>query len=67
MEPHLDSAQTAQLLENARLAFEQGVGQDPRLRKKVKRPAERALRGPLLTLGFREVRFVEELPAGISG
>nr|WP_306465342.1 DUF4230 domain-containing protein [Corallococcus exiguus] len=63
----LDSAQPAQRREKARLTFEQEVRQDPRLREKVRRSAERALRGLLLTLGFREVRFVEKFPAGTSG
>jgi hypothetical protein len=67
IDSNLDSAQTAQLLEKARLAFEQEVRQDTRLREKARQSAERALRGLLLTLGFREVRFVETLPTGSAG
>lgn len=67
IDSNLDSAQTAQLLEKARLAFEKEVQQDARLQDKARRSAERALRGLLLTLGFREVRFVEELPVRTAG
>ncbi|RKH44964.1 DUF4230 domain-containing protein [Corallococcus sicarius] len=67
IDSNLDSAQTAQLLEKARLAFEQEVRQDTRLQEKARQSAERALRGLLLTLGFREVRFVDTLPLGAAG
>ncbi|RKH22584.1 DUF4230 domain-containing protein [Corallococcus sp. CA041A] len=67
IDSNLDSAQTAQLLEKARLAFEKEVRQDRRLQEKARQSAERSLRGLLLTLGFREVRFVETLPVGSAG
>jgi len=62
IDSNLDSAQTAQLLEKARLAFENDVRADARLRQRARDSAERALRGLLLTLGYREVRFVDALP-----
>ncbi|MBF5042441.1 DUF4230 domain-containing protein [Aggregicoccus sp. 17bor-14] len=65
---NLDTAETAQLLEHARAAFEQEVSQDARLRERARGSAERSLRGLLLSLGYREVRFVERLPdAGGAG
>ena len=67
IDSNLDSAQTAQLLEKARLAFEREVRQDTRLQEKARQSAERSLRGLLLTLGFREVRFVDTLPLGTAG
>jgi hypothetical protein len=56
---NLDSAQTAQLLELARGAFEREVMADPGLQAKARGSAERALTGLLLSLGFREVVFVD--------
>jgi len=56
---NLDSAQTAQLLELARRAFEREVMADPGLQAKARGSAERALTGLLLSLGFREVVFVD--------
>lgn len=61
---NLDSAETARLLELARVAFEREVAADTALRARARASAERALRGLLLALGFDEVRFVEALPAG---
>jgi len=60
---NLDSAETAQLLELARTAFEQEARADQTLQARARDSAERALRGLLLSLGFREVRFVASLPA----
>ncbi|RYY34246.1 MAG: hypothetical protein EOP59_16650, partial [Sphingomonadales bacterium] len=48
IDSNLDSAQTAQLLEKARLAFEREVRQDRRLQQKARQSAERSLRGLLL-------------------
>ena len=61
---NLDSAQTAQLLELARVAFEQDARADPALQARARASAEQALRGLLLSLGFREVLFVPALPLG---
>jgi hypothetical protein len=58
---NLDSEQTAQLFEVAREAFEHEVTRDTALQERAKRSAERSLRALLLTLGFREVRFVPAL------
>jgi len=57
----LDSAQTAQLLELARSAFEREVMADPALQARARGSAERALTGLLLSLGFREVVFVDAI------
>jgi hypothetical protein len=59
---NLDSAQTAQLFDLAKTAFEREASADPVLREKAERSAERALRGLLLSVGFREVQFVTQLP-----
>jgi hypothetical protein len=67
IDSNLDSAQTAQLLEKARLAFEQEVRGDSRLQQRARDSAERALRGLLLTLGYREVLFVDTLPVATAG
>ncbi len=61
---NLDSAQTAQLLELARIAFEREVMADPALQAKARGSTERALTGLLLSLGFREVDFVDALSPG---
>jgi hypothetical protein len=61
---NLDSAQTAQLLELARVAFEQDARADAGLQARARASAERAVRGLLLSIGFRDVRFVAALPAG---
>jgi Protein of unknown function (DUF4230) len=61
---NLDSAQTGELLELARVAFEQDARSDAALQARARASAERALRGLLLSLGFREVRFVPSLPSG---
>lgn len=57
----LDSAQTAKLFELAKEAFEREVSADRALKDKAKHSAERAIRALLITLGFREVRFVDAL------
>ena len=62
---NLDSAQTAQLLELARSAFEREVMADPALQARARGSVERALTGLLLSLGFREVVFVDAMaPSG---
>jgi hypothetical protein len=60
---NLDSAQTAQLFDLAKRAFEAEVRADPKLNAKARASAERSLRALLITVGFREVRFVATLPA----
>jgi hypothetical protein len=67
IDSNLDSAQTAQLLEKARLAFEQEVRADSRLQQRARDSAQRSLRGLLLTLGYREVHFVDTLPTATAG
>jgi len=62
---NLDSAQTAQLLELARGAFEREVMADPVLQARARGSAERALTGLLMSLGFHEVVFVDAVrPTG---
>lgn len=67
IQSNLDSAQTGQLLELARVAFEQDARADAGLQARARASAERALRGLLLSLGFHEVRFVPSLPARGAG
>ena len=62
IQSNLDSAQTAQLLELARVAFEEEARGDAGLQARARASAERALRGLLLSLGFRQVRFVSAFP-----
>jgi hypothetical protein len=59
---NLDSAETAQLLQLAKEAFEREVEADRALRERARTSAERALRGLVLGLGFTEVRFVDGRP-----
>lgn len=59
---NLDSAETARLLELARVAFEREIAADARIRAQARRASERALRGLLMELGFREVNFPDRLP-----
>jgi hypothetical protein len=61
---NLDSTQTGQLLELARVAFEQDARADAALQARARASAERAIRGLLLSLGFRDVRFVAERQGG---
>ena len=59
---NLDSAQTAQLLQLAKEAFEREVEADRALGERARTSAERAIRGLVLSLGFAEVRFVDGAP-----
>ena len=59
---NLDSAQTARLFDLAKQAFEREVEADAALQERARGSAERSIRALLLTAGFTEVRFVEELP-----
>ena len=59
---NLDSAETAELLDRAKWAILADVSGDARLAERARESARRALRGLLLSTGFREVVFVEELP-----
>lgn len=58
IDSNLDSAQTAKLFELAKDAFEREVEADAALQKKARASAERAVRGVLMSVGFREVVFV---------
>jgi hypothetical protein len=60
---NLDSAETARLLELAKVAFEREVEADRALHGRARASAERQIRALLATLGFAEVHFVEKLPA----
>jgi hypothetical protein len=59
---NLDSAQTARLFDLAKQAFEQEVAADTKLRDRARGSAERSIKALLLTAGFTEVKFVDELP-----
>lgn len=67
IDSNLDTAQTAQLLERARLAFEKEVRGDVRLQQRARQSAERSLRALFLSLGFNEVRFVDRLSPSSAG
>ena len=58
---NLDSAQTAQLFERARNAFEAEATADRDLQKRARGSAEQSLRSLFLGLGFFEVTFVDKL------
>jgi Protein of unknown function (DUF4230) len=59
---NLDSAETARLLELAKVAFEREVERDAALRERARASAERQIRALLTTLGFAAVHFVDALP-----
>ncbi|WNG20656.1 DUF4230 domain-containing protein [Cystobacter fuscus] len=63
---NLDSAETTQLLEKAREAFEREVKADARLRERARRSAENTLRVLFFSVGFREVNVVDVLPPKAS-
>lgn len=60
---NLDSAQTAELFERARAAFEAEVVADRALQDKARAAAQDSLRSLFVGVGFSEVSFVEKLPA----
>ena len=59
---NLNSAETAQLFELAREAFEREVSADAKLREKATESARRSLKALIGSLGFWQVEFVEKLP-----
>ena len=59
---NLDSAQTAQLFEKARAAFEAEVAADKALQARARESAQQSLRALFVGLGFAEVAFVDQLP-----
>lgn len=63
---NLDTAETAQLLELAKAAFEREVASDARLQERARSSAQRAIGGLLFSLGFRKVEFVDALPRANS-
>jgi hypothetical protein len=67
IDSNLDSEETAKLLELARTAFEREVRADEQLQRRARQSAERSLRVLFLSLGFREVSFVDSLPVGSAG
>jgi hypothetical protein len=62
IDSNLDSGQTAELLELARVAIERDAATNKALAERAKRASERAIKGLLHTLGFKEVLIVESLP-----
>ncbi len=59
---NLDSAETARLLELAKVAFQREVEADRVLQGKARAAAEQALTALLLQVGVTRVEFVERLP-----
>jgi hypothetical protein len=59
---NLDSAETARLLELAKVAFEREVQADRGLQGRARAAAEQALTALLLQAGVTRVEFVERLP-----
>jgi Protein of unknown function (DUF4230) len=57
IDSNLDSAQTAQLLELARVAFQRAAEADPDLRQRADRGARQAIEALLRQLGFHAVDF----------
>jgi hypothetical protein len=66
MGSNLDSQQTAQLFETAKVAFRQEVMANEALKAKARASSERAMRALLISLGYRDIRFVAAAP-GTSG
>jgi hypothetical protein len=64
---NLDSAQTAELFDLAKRAFEAEAGGDAALRGKARAAAELAVERVVRALGFREVVFVDALPGAGTG
>ncbi|HYV48111.1 MAG TPA: DUF4230 domain-containing protein [Myxococcaceae bacterium] len=62
IDSNLDSQQTAQLLQAAKDSFERETMADRRLQERARESAQRAIKGFLLSVGFRQVNFVETLP-----
>lgn len=62
IDSNLDSADTARLLDAAKVAFEREALADPRLRERARQANLRALRAVLATLGFHTVEVVDALP-----
>jgi hypothetical protein len=58
IDSNLDSAQTAQLFELAKQAFEREVEGDAKLQAKARASAERQVRALLISAGFSEVVFL---------
>ena len=57
IDSNLDSAQTVQLLELARVAFQREVEADRDLRQRADRSAQQSIQALLLQLGFKSVDF----------
>lgn len=64
---NLDSKETAQLLELARVAFQREVEADEGLKARARGSAEQSLRALFVGLGFTEVAFVRELTVTARG
>ena len=63
---NLDTAQSAALLESARVAFARDVSRDVRLNERARVAAEGAIRALFVGAGFTRVQFVESLPGGAN-
>ena len=56
---NLNSAETAQLFDKAKEAFQREVMADPRLQQQARDSSQRAIKGLMLELGYHEVVFVD--------
>jgi hypothetical protein len=64
---NLDSAQTAELFERAKAAFQAQVAADVGLQDRARTSAQWALRSIFSGLGFQEVKFVDKLSSAKHG
>lgn len=66
VESNLSSQQTMQLLDVAKKRFEARMLQDARVKDRARASSERALRAMLITLGYQQIEFVDQLPAALT-
>ncbi|MCC6806757.1 MAG: DUF4230 domain-containing protein [Deltaproteobacteria bacterium] len=66
IDSNLDSQQTAELLELAKVAIERDTAVNKQLADRARASSERAIKGLLYSLGFKEVLVVEALPQSVG-
>lgn len=66
IDSNLDSQQTAEMLELAKVALEREAATNKMLSERARAASERAIKGLLFSLGFKEVLVVEALPRGVA-
>jgi hypothetical protein len=67
IDSNLDSQQTSELLELAKVAIEREASTNKMLSDKARAASERAVKGLLFSLGFKDVLVVEALPRSADG